>query len=51
LGFSAAAFDAARRAKDMLDKGDEAGTTVWKQIEAKIGELERIGYQPDTVKH
>jgi hypothetical protein len=44
LGFSAAAFDASHRARELCDKGDDAGAVMWKLIEKKIGELERIGY-------
>jgi hypothetical protein len=44
LGFAAAAFDASHRAKDLRDKGGAVGVAAWKQIEEKIGELERVGY-------
>jgi len=50
LGFTAAAFDASHRAKDLRDKGDDAGAAVWKQVEEKIGELKRSGYQPDATR-
>ena len=51
MGFSTAAFDASYRVREMREKGDEAEAAVWKQIEEKIGELERIGYKPDAVSH
>jgi hypothetical protein len=51
LGFTAAAFDAGYRAKDMRDKDDVAGELVWIAVEANVAELERIGYVPDAVRH
>ena len=51
MGFTSAAFDASYRVREMREKGDDAGAVIWKQIEEKIGELERIGYAPDAVRH
>jgi hypothetical protein len=51
LGFAAAAFDAGHRARELRDKGDNAGTAMWKRVEEKIGELRRLGYDADATRH
>lgn len=51
LGFTAAAFDAGHRSKDLRDQGDLAGAEAWAKIETKIKEPEQIGDSPDATKH
>jgi len=51
LGFTAAAFAAGHKSKELREQGDLAGAETWMKIESKIKELESIGYTPDAVKH
>jgi hypothetical protein len=50
-GFTSAAFVASHQAKDMRDKGDEEGASVWMRVESAIEELEKTGYERDASRN